>query len=184
MTSRMQAALRARRPLLLMAAIDHPDGMVYVHTGIGTISYNGQNWIGVGIFGEVGPVVISTETVIQEVTFTLSGVEDEDESLQFLNANVRNRLATVWLACLDEAGQVVRDPFQIMEAQMDYQTFDANEESGEVTIQIVARAGFYTLERAIDESWSPEDQKARYPADTGLDLVPGLADKDIIWTRT
>ena len=183
-TAGMADALRAGWPLVLLAQIDHPDGMVYLHSGIGTINYDGSDWLGMGMFGDVGPVTISTETVIPEVAFTLSGVEPSEASLQFLNANVRNRIASVWLGCLNPSGQIVERPFQLLQAQMDYQTQEVDDEGGEVVIQIIARSGFYTLERAIDECWTSENQKKRYPGDTGLDLVTTLQDKDILWTRT
>ena len=118
------------------------------------------------------------------MTFDLSGVEPVEENLQFLNANVRNREARVWLAALNEAGQIIREPFDLMQAQLDYQTQEADDESGEVTISIVARSGFYTLERALDEAWTSESQKRLYPDDTGLDLITGLQNKEILWTRT
>lgn len=180
----MQTALREGRPLLLLAEIDHPDGLVRAHTGVGTITFKGHDWLGVGIFGSVGPVTISTETVIQEVAFELSGIEPTEETLQFLNANVRNREATVWLAAIGGDGQIVRDPYELMRAQLDYQTQEADHESGEVKISIVARSGFYTLERAIDEAWTAEDQARLYPSDTGLDLITSLQSKEILWTRT
>lgn len=180
----MQQALRDRRPLILLAEIDHPAGMARVHTGIGTIRFDGEDWYGVGIFGSVGPVTVSTETVIQEVTLDLSGVEPVEENLQFLNANVRTREARVWLAALNEAGQIIREPFDLMQAQLDYQTQEADDESGEVTISIVARSGFYTLERALDEAWTSESQRRLYPDDTGLDLITSLQNKEILWTRT
>jgi hypothetical protein len=51
-------------------------------------------------------------------------------------------------------------------------------------VSIIGRSGFYTLERNIDEAWTSEDQKTLYPNDTGLDMIPGLQNQDVIWSPT
>jgi hypothetical protein len=53
-----------------------------------------------------------------------------------------------------------------------------------VAISITARTGFYTLERALDEAWTTEEQKLTYPTDSGLDLISGLQNQTIQWTQT
>lgn len=182
-TAEMGQALRDRRPLALLVALDHPDGMVRAWSGIGTLRYQNEDWYGLGIFGDVGPMVITTELSILEITYSLSGIEPEQPELQFLNTFVRNRSARAWLAALDEQGRVIRNPYELPSSQMDYQVQDVDDDS-KVQISIIGIGGFYTLERAIDECWTAESQRRRYPDDSGFDLITGLTGKDIIWTRT
>jgi hypothetical protein len=71
----------------------------------------------------------------------------------------------------------------LLTALLDYQSFSAQED-GTATVSIVARSGFYTLERALDEAWTPENQYLTYPLDTGLDMQPSLQNQQVNWTRT
>jgi len=182
-TPEMARALKEKRPLAALVELDHPDGLVRAWSGIGTLRYNGEDWYGLGIFGDVGPMVITTETVIQEITYSLSGIEPDQEELQFLNAFVRGRSGRQWLAALDEQGRVIKDPYELPSTRLDYQTQDVDDD-GTAKVSVLAYAGFYTLERSIDECWTAEDQRKRYPNDSGFDLITSLTGKDIIWTRT
>jgi hypothetical protein len=76
---------------------------------------------------------------------------------------------------------VVPDPYPILESQLDYQSMNADE-AGSVTISITARSGFYSLERALDEAWSTEEQHLLYPDDSGFDMISGLTNQTLNWT--
>jgi hypothetical protein len=181
LTARMAEALKSGAPRIVLVEIDHPAGVFRCWTGIGQLSWNGQVWTGIGILGQIAPVRSTNELAIQEIVFSLSGVEPE--SLALLEGSVRNRTGVVWLACLDEQGLVVADPLELLTALLDYQSFSAQED-GTATVSIVARSGFYTLERALDEAWTPENQYLTYPLDTGLDMQPSLQNQQVNWTRT
>ena len=99
-----------------------------------------------------------------------------------LSDDVRNRAGKVWLTCIG-AGKTVIDPFQIVDSELDYQSFSADAD-GTVGIAITARTGFYSLARALDESWTSEEQALVYPTDVGLDLIPALQNQELQWTRT
>lgn len=179
MSWRMASAMQNGAAQVLLAQIEHPDGTVRFWSGLGTLSWNGYSWVGTGTLGTVRPVKRTIELSIQEIQFVLSGVDVD--TVATLSDDVRNLAGEVWLACLDDGGQVVPDPLQLVEAQLDYQTHQVAED-GTATIVITARTGFYTLQRALNDRWSIEDQKLRYPADTGLDLIPQLQNQDVQWT--
>jgi hypothetical protein len=177
----MAQALRSKKPLALIAEIDHPDGPARLWTGIGLLNWNGFTWTGSGALGSIAPIKHTSDLVIQEINFGLAGVDPA--IVATLNDNVRNRAGKVWLACLGPGNSVIRDPFQIVDAQLDYQSFSAASD-GTVAISITARTGFYTLERALDEAWTTEEQKLIYPTDSGLDLISGLQNQTLQWTLT
>ena len=181
LTARMAEALRQRKPLALIAEIDHPDGPGRFWTGIGKLSWNGYDWTGAGTLGNVTPIKHTSSLIIQEINFSLAGVDPT--VVATLNDNVRNRSGKVWLACLGPGNSVIRDPYQIVDSLLDYQSFSAGED-GSVGISITARSGFYTLDRALDEAWTTEEHHLTYPTDSGLDLIPGLQNQTIEWTPT
>lgn len=181
LTQAMADALRDGRPLALLAEINHPSGVARFWTGVGDIVYNGFTFTGAGRFGTVAPVMRTSDLAIQEVVFSLSGVLPEEAAE--LETDVRNEIATVWLACIGEHGEIVASPYQLLSALLDFQSLSVGEE-GEAILSITGRTGFYTLERAIEESWTAEDQKQIYPTDTGFDMVASLQNQDVQWTPT
>lgn len=179
LTARMADALRQRLPLALLAEINHPSGPARLWTGIGTLSWNGFTWTGAGTLGSVAPISNTTDLTIQEINFGLAGVDPA--IVATLGDNVRNLAGKVWLACLGPGNSVILDPYQIVDAQLDYQSFSAAED-GTVAISITARTGFYTLDRALDVAWTSEEQKILFPTDSGLDLISALQNQTLQWT--
>lgn len=180
-TSEMAEAIRSGRPRVPLIQVDHPNGMFRAWAGVGTLEYNGYEWTGAGSLISVAPVKATTDLQIQELKFTLSGVSTE--MLALLDENVRNRIGTASLACLDERGQIIRDPWDMLECELDYQEFDADDD-GTCKVSVIGRAGLYTLDRPLDEVMSPENHKLTYPDDTGFDLLPTLQNKKTSWTLT
>jgi hypothetical protein len=178
-TLRMAEALKAGAPRVVFAAVDHPSGMGRFWTGIGSKSWDGQTWTGSGRMGGVAPIRATSELAIQEVVFWMAGVDPEVAAR--LNGEVRNLTGDVWLACLDDRDEVIADPYPLLNAVLDYQTFDASDDLS-VVVKVIARSGFVSLERAIDEAWTPENQHLRFAGDTGLDLIPSLQNKEILFT--
>lgn len=176
----MAAALLAGNQIALLAEIEHPSGTARFWSGIGKLRWNDYEWTGSGTLGTITPIKYSSQLNIQEISFNMNGVSPDDVS--GLDDNVRNLSGAAWLACLDERGIVIDDPIQIVDAQLDYQSFTADETN--VSITITARTGFYTLERSIDECWSAEDQRLNYPNDSGMDFLSELANQNVIWSPT
>ncbi len=177
----MAEALRDGAPPVLFVEIEHPNGTGYFHSGIGRRTWNGQTWYGAGRLGSVSPIKQSSEIAIQDISFKISGV-DQDE-LAKLGSDVRNLAGRAWLACVGPDDQVIADPYQTIDSELDYQIFSIDDD-GTATIEIVAHSGFYTLDRGVEEAWTPENQKLTYPLCTGLDGIPALQHKDLKWRRS
>lgn len=181
MTYRMAEALKAGRPFVVLAEIEHPDGTGYFWTGIGPLDHDGRTWTGAGKLGSISPVVLTSEIEINDITFAVSGLSADDAAR--LSASVRGKYGTCWLACLGDDGLVVPDPFKYAKVQFDTQAMQIGDD-GSATIAVVGHSAFYQLARAIEEVWSPEDQKSLFPTDTGMDLIASLQNKEVQWTRT
>lgn len=174
----MADAIKSGSDIALIAQIEHPDGTLYVWTGVGTLEYNGQSYVGAGKLGQVSPVRNTTDLAIQEIVFSMRGVNPTDAAR--LSGNVRNLRAQVWMVALDYRGQVIADPYQVIDAIEDFQTLEVQDD-GMTSLNIITRNGFYTLERALQENWTAEDQKQIYPTDSGLDMIASLVNQDIQW---
>jgi len=180
MTFRMARHLSLRRPIAILADIEHPDGNGRFWSGIGSLQWQGNTFTGSGGLGTVTPIKHTSVLAVQEIQFQMSGVDPEIAAR--LNDNVRNKSGKVWLAGIWRRS-LVPNPYELLDAELDYQNYDVDE-SGVAAVSIIGRSGFYTLERNIDEAWTSENQKTLYPDDTGLDMIPGLQNQDVIWSPT
>lgn len=178
---KFRQALRDRRPLVLLVEIDHPSRFYRFWSSVGTLRYQGNDYIGAGMLGGIEVTRRSTELRLDEIKFWLSGV-DPDELTGLLD-DVRNRPAYSYLAAVDEQSKVIGTPFLLDEVLLDYQqeTIGAN---GECRVEIIGQSGFWTLQRPTYKVYSREEWIRRFPLETGLDLVPTLRNKDTKWTRT
>ena len=181
LTYRMAQAMRNGAPRVFLAEIEHPDGTGYFWTGIGALDYDAKTWTGLGRLGGVTPITYTTDLQIQDVVFSVSGVNESDVAR--LSSDVRGYYGTLWIACLADDGKVISDPRRLAKVQFDMQVYRIDDD-GKADIGIIGQPAFYNLTRSVNEVWSPERQKRLFPSDTGMDQVPEMQNKEIQWTRT
>lgn len=181
LTARMAQAMLDGNARVLLVRIDHPSGTGYFCDNVVPVEWDGHVWAAAGILGNVSPIKQSSEIAAQDIVFTLSGVDDD--VIAQLDEDVHNRSGKAWLACLDEANNVIADPYLLVDSELDTQSFEVADD-GTVTISITAHAGFYVLNSAVLEAWTPENQRLPFPGDTGLDKIPSLVNQDLPWTPT
>lgn len=181
MTARMAAAMNAGAPLALLCFIDHPDGEVRVWSHTGTLDYDGHEWTGLGQLGRVSGITKSSGLAIKQVSFELAGVPPTSDNL--LSSRVRNRDAYLWLAALTRARKVIADPYLLVWARLDYQSIKVDDNLNSV-ISMVGDIGFWSIERSVNLAWSHEQQQVAYAGDSGLSLIPSLANKESNWRLT
>lgn len=174
-------AIREGKSLAVMVDIDHPDGMVYVWGGIGGLDYNGVTYKGLGTLGNITTAPRTSEIRVDNVILSLAGIEDP-LLLNHITYEIRDRTATTYLAVLDDWSQVL-GRIVIDHILLDYM-IDVLDESGTVRLELHGEAGFWQLTIPSRRAWSPNDQKILYPADTGLDYVPLMENKETKWTPT
>lgn len=177
---RLHAALRNGTPLTVLVEIDHPDHFARFWTGIGSLQYEGETYLGAGAVGAIEVTERSTELRIDEVRLTLAGLDSAFTA--DLSDNIRNRLAWLRLAALDDWGRVIGTPMLLEEIQLDYQV-DRIGEDGLATLQLVGQAGFWTLEQTAARVWSREDAALTWGAgnETGFDYITELRGLDTKW---
>lgn len=174
---RFRQHLRRGGDVALLCYIDHPDGATYMWSRAGTLKWNGQQWKGIGALGRVTGISKTTTLEVKQITLELRGVPPT--STEFLDTNVRNRPAKLWLAAIDQQ-KVVGQPYVIIDDKMDYMKLKV-EDNGSATIQIVVSVGFWTIERAVNKAWTHEEQQLKYAGDSGLSQIPLLANKQTNW---
>jgi hypothetical protein len=174
---KMIRALKRGAHPAIMWQVDHPNGMDYCWSGIGPLLYQGNEYKGIDRFGRVSQPEESADLAIKQGTIELRGVPPELAA--YLNTNIRNRLAVVMLAAVEDQ-KVIGTPFEFLRGRMDYMTMPVADD-GTVTIKVNLRIGFFSIERAQEKVWSHEQQQEDFPGDTGMSLMSSLVDKEIKW---
>jgi len=153
-------------PVLLTEA-DWPGEMVRVHTGAGSISWDGKTWLGAGkLVDFAGPAEdggLATADASIRVAATLEAMLAERGKV------IRNRPVTVWFGATTEpAGTVlVGTPVPIFHGYFDSREFTTSRDGENLRHDMTLGLGIGPAARsAASITHGPEDQKRAYPGDT------------------
>jgi hypothetical protein len=162
----------------VFAEVAFSSGTVNFWSGVGSKSWDSKTWTGVGHFGGIAPVRESTSLSAENFVLMLSGIPTEvlDKCLDEIRYG---KTARVWLAFLDEAGNVLADPFEYVGGFTDRAEISENGETA--TIKLNCENELAALKRPRIRRYTPEDQKAQHPTDLGFDFVPALQELNIVW---
>lgn len=179
LTSGMVTEVTAERldPILL-AHFAFDSGDVRMWTGVGTLTWDSETWLGGGDLIGVDPAEETADLAAAGASFTLSGVPSSLIATA-LAEDYQERPATMWLACLDGTGAVVADPYALLAARMDVMVIDEGPDTSAITIRVENR--LIDLEVARERHYTSADQQEAFAGDTLFDMVPALQDAEIIW---
>jgi hypothetical protein len=179
----LQQSIRQGWPRAWLAYVDHPDGEVWVWSGVGALEYDGATYEGLGRFGNISGVGGEKVLGVRQVTFAVAGIPTE--AIKWLNTDVRGAVAGAWIAGLDKDGREVNgSAWPVVDGLADYQELPVGDD-GDVVILLHVNDPVFQLERSQSLLWTPEWAKARFGDDvSGLDLISSLADASENWTLT
>ena len=171
-----KAALKPIR----FAEVEVSSGTVRVWSGVGTITWNSQTWTGIGSFGGISPITETSEARAEGLVLTLSGVDPT--LLGYALTEIRHgKNAKVWLGAMDDAGDILADPFLSFAGKVDTAAIDEGGKTSQIQITVESR--LIEMHRARDRRWTHEDQQIDYPGDLGFEYVAGLQELNLIWGR-
>lgn len=153
---------------IVMVHVDWPDGAVYAHSGQGTISWDGDDWQGVGPFGggEVPPEALGGAVPAEASLYVLGTIED---ILGQLDQAARNRDVQILLALVTErAGNVlIGAPVELLSGYVDANELDYREAGGDLApaFSLAVNSG-PSVRMALAATHSDEDQQAVEAGDT------------------
>lgn len=179
MSAGMEAEIQkpVLKPLLLAYA-DYRSGAVYTHNGRGTIAWDGHDWIGVGEFLSLDGFDENSDGSSSQATVTLSGVNDDQVAIAYSD-DYQGRTAKLWLAAVDESGDLIADPVPIVSGMMNTM---ADQSSGDTaTLQLTIETQMLSQRRTRNWRLTDGHQQLLFPGDLGLEYVAGLAQAKLNW---
>jgi len=167
------------RPILL-AYLDFLGGEKRLWSGIGTLSWDGEEWAGTGYLGRISTIEETMELRAAGMSMQLSGVKNVDLA-EVIAEPIQGRRAKVFLGFLNSNFTLVSDPIVIFDGRMD--TVEIVDGGQTATITMMVENRLRDLDRARTRRYTDADQQSRYPTDRGLEYVPALQETDILWGR-
>ena len=181
LTTAVSTALAAEIvPCLLLVELDWPSGAVRVNNSAVTFAWNGHDWLGLAELGSVDAITEHADMEMSGVRLTLTGIPSAMIS-RVLGEHYQGRDCNIWMAPLDENYAVLADPVLVFPGRIDTAVITLGESA---SIQISAENKMADWERARVRRYTHEDQIAEYPADKGLEFVPQMVEKVLIWGRS
>lgn len=161
------AALSGVFNVVIMVRLDWPGSMLRLHSGVGILRYEGQNWSGLGRFGAIDTPEESGGLASSPLTLRLIGAPDEMDA--YLDDPIRDRDAWVAVAVTSEraGGRIIGAPIPIFAGYMDALRDEAAAADGNITRSIVLSVAAGPSQRQFAVlAHTAEDQAAAFPGDT------------------
>jgi len=166
---------------ILLAKINTSGGDVRVWTGLGTLSFGGEDYIGGGNFVGVGEMLETNDLSAQGLPVSLSGIPS-DLLATALGQVQHGRSATIWLGLMGSVISngvsslaLINTPYEIYSGFTDITRISEQGSTSTITINIENR--LIALEVPKIRRYTHEIQKQDYLDDRGMEFVAGLQDK-------
>jgi len=173
--------------VLIFAKLEFPDvsssgdSILYLHNGLGTYTWGGKDWEGLGDFGGVSSVEEAEDVKPYSITLTLSGL---DSALvgEALTRNYYLRPVTLYLGALDSSDELVDPPFQIWAGHMDVMDLSSGStsESGDI-ISLTCESELALFERSSNQKYTNQMLQGKYSGDLFYEFLPDIDGAKIQW---
>lgn len=185
---------------LLFDEVTDVSSPLYLWTGNGSITIEGNEYIGTGQFLELSAFEESTEISARGATLTLSGIPSDLLSLalaipyQGRKCIVQFGVFTVGAVLRENGAYVLKEDggklmleatdkrrSTVFSGYMDQMTISEAGDTSQIALSVESR--LVDLERARVRRYTSEDQKSRFPGDEAFQFVNSLQDKELFWGR-
>lgn len=162
---------------VLMVDLDFTSGPFRAHTGVGTFSYDGNDYTGLGYLGKITSIEEDVEMGSSGINLILSGIPTSIVSIA-LGTHYQGRTGIVYIALLDEDHGIQGEPVIIFQGRMDNMNIVMGSKAEiELSIENVIR----DWDRPRVRRYNNVDQQSIYPDDKGFEFVAQAAAKELFW---
>lgn len=164
--------------MALLVDLDFASGHLYVHDALGTLTFGGHDYLGIGKFGGLdGPIEDSLAVIARPISLVLSGV-DSTLITEAMTEDYQNRAVVIYVGLLATATNTFpATPEVVWEGRMDYMEIELGQNTGTIKVKCEHRL---RREPRIAR-YTDEDQQLAYSGDTFLHLVPHIENFTSQW---
>lgn len=167
--------------LVTFAELDFASGTLYVHDGIGTYTWGGNDWLGVGDFGGISTVEEGSEVSPYSLNLTLSGLDAGLVSTA-LTENYFMRDVNIYLGLLDDNDDLIDTPTQIWAGFMDVMSLTAGASSGD-SITLTAESELSKFDRSANLRYTDTMLRKRDANDKFFEFLKDIEGVKISWGK-
>lgn len=161
---------------VILIDLAFPSGNVRAHNSVGTISFGGNDYLGVGAFGSIGDIQETSELTDQPIKITLSSI-DQDIIDAVKTDDVYRRDADIYLGAIGRHGGL-EDATNWISGYMETAGLVLGEENA-VIITIQTRAA--RLKQRNNKRFTLEQHQIDYPGDRFFEFLPYVINADVQW---
>jgi hypothetical protein len=162
----------------ILAVITFKSMTTYTWSGVGSLVYGGNTYLGVGSLGKVDRISEGVDVRSYGTTVGLSGINPTllAETLSDIQLGAS---ATISLALFDGSGNVL-NAYVVFSGVVDKPTIAPGLK--ELSISLALETRLANLSRASNRRYTAADQNLYYPGDTAFNWVESLNDQALKWT--
>ncbi len=162
--------------LILMGKFDF-DEPVYVHTGIGRVTYDSNTYLGVGDFGEIGEVREAEAIGPLSITVGLA-LPNAEYLVESLDAGNYGDTVTIFAAYRASDGSLVSNPWVAWAGWFEFATILAGQDNA---ISVTLQHDLSILDEIEGSRFTDEDQQARFSGDLAFEYIHEMANIRLVW---
>lgn len=152
----------------------------YAWSGVGSIVWNSETWLGLGSFADIGSIAEGTDVEAAGTTLTLSGI-DSNLLAECMTDIQLGAAAKVWFAAVGSDGSVIA-PYLAFSGEIGKPSIGYGPETSTISLQLESR--LTDLQRASMKRYTSADQHILYPDDTFFNWVEILNDVSLKWGQS
>ena len=177
-SANLAAAMADHRREVVLVKLEF-DTPVYANSSYSTITFDGNDYLGVGHFGGVEA---SESEALAPAPFRLklNGL-DATFASEAVDAGTFGDLVTAYLGFQNDDGTLVDDPEVLGRGYTDSMIFARGTDDNSITL--IAQNALSVLDKKAGGRFSHEDQVERYSGDNGLKFVTDTNYKQLVWGR-
>jgi len=178
-TNTAAAFLLPHVAVLTFAKLEFASGTSYVHNGLGTYTWGGFDWLGVGDFGSVSRLEEGSDVSPYGITLTLSALDATLANIA-LTEDYFMRPVTIYIGALSAADVLHDDPIQIWAGAMDVMTVSVGNDGGD-SITLVCESELAAFDRSSGLRYTTQAQQRFYSGDLFFEFLPMIEGAKIKW---
>lgn len=171
------AVAAAHVRMLIFAKIELDSGTLYLHNSIGTITWDSQDWLGVGDFGGVQAWEEGSD-ISPYGFYAILSLIDSGLAASALSEDISGRDITVYVGTLDDDGALNSDPDVVLAGQVDVPQIVAGAENA---IRLSCESHIARVSRPSGLVYSHATQQQLFAGDMGLEYAEKMVEADIRW---
>ena len=163
------------------ARLDFSSSTLYLHDSIGTFTWGGNDWLGVGDFGSVSAIEEGTDISPYSITLTLSGLDSTIADIGSAGTeDYYLRDVDIYLGLLDEDEALIEDPSPIWSGFMDVMTLVTGTQSNN-SIALTCESELAKIDRSADLKYTHVQQQRVNSNDLFFEYLHEIEGVKILW---